>query len=96
MRVARAMKDDYQDFLDEYMLGSSRMIEAAASGYRLDPGRCLPDGSFPPAVIESLLRWPEVSTLRRLFPPDAFQEPDRSSVASCRHHRVHHSSGQVT
>ena len=67
------MKDDYQDFLDEYMLGSSRMIEAAASGYRLDPGRCLPDGSFPPAVIESLLKVaggfnPETAFPARCFP----------------------------
>jgi len=50
------MADEYGDFSDEHMLGSARMIEAAKRGYRLDPLGCLPDGSFPPAVVEADLR----------------------------------------
>jgi len=48
------------------------MIEAAASGYRLDPGRCLPDGSFPPAVIESLLKVAGGFNPETVFPARCF------------------------
>ncbi len=71
--VARGMADDYRDFLDEYMVGSARMIEAAERGYRLNPRRCLPARSFPPAVIESILQAcagfnPETAFPRGCFP----------------------------
>ncbi len=63
--LRRGMENDYKDFQDEYMLGSSRLVEAAERGYRLDPGRYLPEGSLPPAVVESILKATGVSIPRR-------------------------------
>jgi hypothetical protein len=54
-RLREGMANDYQDFLDEYLLGSSRMVEAAERGYRLDPRLCLPTGSQPPMLADTIL-----------------------------------------
>jgi hypothetical protein len=54
--VWEGMANDYQDFLDEYLLGSSRMVEAAERGYRLDPELCLPTGSQPPMLADTILQ----------------------------------------
>ena len=71
--VFRAMRDDYQDFEDEYTVGAERLVQAAERGYRLDPGRHIPAGSFPPAVIEAMLQAsggfnPEAEFPRGCFP----------------------------
>lgn len=71
--VFRAMRNDYQDFDDEYTVGAERLVAAAERGYRLNPGRHIPAGSFPPAVIEAMLRAsggfnPEAEFPKRSFP----------------------------
>jgi hypothetical protein len=71
--VRDAMRNDYKDFEDAYEIGVQRLIEAAAQGYRLDSRRHLPDGSFPPSVIEEILSTaggfnPEAEFPRRSFP----------------------------
>jgi len=48
--VARAMADDYRDFLDEYRAGSAKMIEAAKRGYRLDPSLA----THPPCLVPAM------------------------------------------
>ncbi len=70
--VRRGMINDYRDFEDEHMLGSARMIEAAERGYRLDPKRCFPDGSFPPAVIEAILQASGGFNPEAAFPQGSF------------------------
>jgi len=52
----RAMENKYKDFVDKYDVASGKMLEAAIEGYRLDPRRLFPDGSFPPALVEEILR----------------------------------------
>jgi hypothetical protein len=71
--VREAMRNDYNDFVDAYEIGSRRLLETAAQGYRLDPRRHLPAGSFAPSVIEEILRSaegfnPEAEFPRRCFP----------------------------
>ena len=71
--VARAMACGYQDFLDAHMSGFAQMIEAAERGYLLDPLLCLPEGSFPPTLIPSILQAsagfnPETAYPRGCFP----------------------------
>ncbi len=71
--VRGKMADDYRNFIDDYRLGSARMLRAAQRGYRLDSRHCLPDGSFPPAVVEAMLRAssgfnPETAFPQRCFP----------------------------
>ena len=50
------MANGYKDFDDLYTSGSRRLIETAERGYRLDPCRYMPSGSFAPAVIEEILK----------------------------------------
>jgi len=71
--VREAMSNDYKDFADAYAIGAQRLIEAAAKGYRLDPRRHLPEGSFTPSVIEEILSKaggfkPEAEFPKRSFP----------------------------
>ncbi len=70
--VRKAMVDDYEDFRNQYMVGSQRLIEAAERGYRLDPSEVLPNGSFPPAVVEEILQAggfnPETTFPKGCFP----------------------------
>ena len=70
--VRKAMVEDYEGFRDEYMLGSQRLIEAAEQGYRLDPSKALPDGSFPPAIVQEILQFagfnPETAYPKECFP----------------------------
>ena len=70
--VRKAMVEDYEGFRDEYMLGSQRLIETAEQGYRLDPSKALPDGSFAPAVVEEILQFagfnPETAYPKECFP----------------------------
>ncbi len=54
--IRDAMRDDYDDFVDAYQIAAQHLVEAAEQGNRLDPRRHLPDGSFPPSVIEEILR----------------------------------------
>ncbi len=52
----RAQVNGYKDFVDEYELAADRLVKAASQGRRLDPFRHFPTGSFPPAVIDQLLK----------------------------------------
>ena len=54
--VREAQANRYLDFVDEYELAADRLIQAALQGNRLDPSRHFPKGSFPPAVIEELMK----------------------------------------
>jgi len=71
--VRRAMRDDYLDFTDEYTVGADRLVYAAKQGYRLDPSHLVPTGSFPPVVVEAMLKAsggfnPETEFPKRSFP----------------------------
>ncbi len=70
--LREGMASDYQDFLDEYLLGSARMVEAAERGYHLDPRLCLPTGSQPPMLADTILQLsgfnPETAFPTRSFP----------------------------
>jgi hypothetical protein len=71
----RKMRDDYKDFEDEHRTGFLRLREAAERGYRLDPARYLPQGSVPPAVIESILKASRGFNPEAAFPPRCFPSP---------------------
>lgn len=51
----KAMSDEYKVFRNDYMLGSELLIKAAERGYRLEPGRALPNDSFPPVSLQRIL-----------------------------------------
>ena len=69
------MKDTYNDFVDEYDLASGRLLDAALQGYRLDPLRYFPDGSFPPSVIDEILRSAAGFNPEAEFPQGSFPRP---------------------
>jgi hypothetical protein len=70
-----ALANVYRDFVDEYELAADRLIRAALQGYRLDPSRHFPTGSFPPAVIDELLKAADGFNPEREFPKGSFPRP---------------------
>jgi hypothetical protein len=70
-----AMTDDYKDFVDAYEIAAQHLIEAAEQGQRLDPRRHFPDGSFPPTVIEAILRSAGGFNPEAEFPGRSFPRP---------------------
>jgi hypothetical protein len=70
-----AMSDDYKDFVDAYEIAAQHLIEAAEQGQRLDPRRHFPGGSFPPSVIEEILRTAGVFNPEAEFPARSFPRP---------------------
>ena len=50
--------------------GSRRLVEAAEKGYRLDLRRYLPEGSFPPSMIEAMLGFTSGKPVGRDRSPD--------------------------
>jgi len=67
-----ALANTYKDFVDEYELAADRLIQAALRGYRLDPSLHFPTGSFPPAVIDGLLKAADGFNPEREFPSGSF------------------------
>ncbi len=67
--------DRYKDFVDEYELAADRLIQAALQGRRLDPSRHLPTGSFPPAVVDGLLKAAPGFNPEEEFPRGSFPRP---------------------
>jgi hypothetical protein len=70
-----AMRDDYNDFVDAYEIAAQHLMEAAEQGQRLDPRRHFPDGSFPPSVIEEILRTAGGFNPEDEFPARSFPRP---------------------
>jgi len=70
--IREAQANSYRDFVDKYELAADRMIQAALEGRRLDPERHFPTGSFPPAVIEELLKAADGFNPEREFPKGSF------------------------
>ena len=73
--VREAQANRYLDFVDEYELAADRLIQAALQGNRLDPSRHFPKGSFPPAVIEELMKAAGGFNPGREFPRGSFPRP---------------------
>ena len=73
--VREARVNSYRDFVDKYELAADRLVQAALQGYRLDPARHFPTGSFPPAVIEELLKAADGFNPEREFPRGSFPRP---------------------
>ncbi|MCP4657191.1 MAG: hypothetical protein GY856_17420 [bacterium] len=69
------MRDDYNDFVDAYDIAAQHLIKAAEQGQRLDPRRHFPDGSFPPSVIEEILRTGGGFNTDAEFPRRSFPRP---------------------
>jgi hypothetical protein len=70
-----AMRNDYEDFVDAYDIAAQHLIEAAEQGQRLDPRRHFPGGSFPPSVIEEILRTSGGFNTEAEFPGRSFPRP---------------------
>ncbi len=70
-----AMKNDHKDFEDVYEIAARHLIEAAEQGYRLDPRRHFPAGSFPPPVIEEILSAAGGFNPESEFPSRSFPRP---------------------
>lgn len=70
--VRKAMGEDYKNFRAHFMEGSKQLLEAAEEGYWLDPKTMLPNGSFAPTVVESILYFkgfnPEAAFPKGCFP----------------------------
>jgi hypothetical protein len=73
--VRAGMENDYKDFCDEHEIASQHLMEAATTGSRLDPHRYFPGGSFPPPVIEEILKAVGGFNAADEFPDRSFPRP---------------------
>ena len=73
--IRDAKVDSDRDFVDEYERAADRLIQVALHGRRLDPSRHLPTGSYPPAVVDGLLRAARGFNPEQEFPQGSFARP---------------------